>query len=69
MLEIDNTERIPTAPTHSQGLPLSREQWPAEAQSSYRRLISELNSWCRTHGSAPGTNSWVAETAVREAWS
>lgn len=50
------------------GLPDHRSLWPREAKEAFGQVLSELNSWCREFGQPSSSNTWVAETAVREAW-
>lgn len=45
------------------------EEWPQEAQDAYRKLLSELNDWCKERGCSPASNPRVAAQAVREVWS
>lgn len=49
-------------------LPGDRAEWPHEARFAYRRLLRELDRWCRQQGWPATRNAAVAEEAVRQAW-
>ncbi|MEE4273141.1 MAG: hypothetical protein V2I67_15820 [Thermoanaerobaculales bacterium] len=43
-------------------------QWPSDARDAHRRVLAQLESWCRAHDSSGVLNSWIAEEAVRQSW-
>lgn len=65
---ITTSGQLPHTSAEGGGLPRSRSRWPAEAVTSHRLLLRELDAWCREHGWSPTANAAVAEEAVRQAW-
>jgi hypothetical protein len=41
---------------------------PSDAITARRRIIAELDAWCRRHDSPHGLNTWIAEEAIRRCW-
>ena len=62
------SETAPHTPVQPAPLSASPPEWPGEAQSAYRQVLGQLDSWCAAHDSSRALNSWVAEEAVRQAW-
>jgi len=61
-------QEAPSYPHPLEVLPDDRTKWPDDAGNEHRRLVRELDRWCREHDCSMVTNSWVAEEAVRQGW-
>lgn len=53
---------------HCRVLPKKRSEWSSGAQSAYREVLGELETWSWRHDSSRILNSWIAEEAVRQSW-
>ena len=65
---IAERNEAPRYPHPLQVLPEDRTEWPDDAENAHRRLLQELDRWCRKHDCSMVTNSSVAEEAVRQGW-
>ena len=50
------------------GLPASRSEWPDGARQAYFEVLRQLDGWCRERDRPRGTNSAIAEQAIRQVW-
>jgi len=69
MASVVTTSAAPGTPLpQSSALADDPNQWPSDARDAHRRVLSQLESWCRAHDSSKALNSWIAEEAVRQSW-